>query len=192
MLGIAFTEFTEMVEEKFSAELADRLLIATEANLESKGIYTAVGYYNHTEMLVLVSELSRITGIPVDTLVRTYGRHLFGRFHRRYPNFFLHITDTMSFLSEIESHIHREVRKLYPAAELPSFQCTRHSANEMTMIYRSSRPFAQLAFGLIEGCAAHFGEALEIEFEDLSDGGMTHAKFTIKQASHCDGKLEHA
>ena len=151
--------------------------------LESQGIYTAVGYYNHSEMLVLVSELSRMTQISTSDLIRSYGKHLFGQFHHRYPDFFLNIDNTMSFLSGVEEHIHKEVRKLYPAAELPTFECERISDHEMTMIYSSSRPFAFLALGLIEGCMEHFAEPLTIAFEDLSNGEMTHAKFIINRHS---------
>ncbi len=52
MKGIVFTEFLEMVEEKFSPELADR--IVEEAELPSGGVYTTVGTYNHGEMIKLV------------------------------------------------------------------------------------------------------------------------------------------
>ena len=179
MLGIVFTEFTEMVEEKFSVNLLDELITATEARLASRGVYTAVGNYDHAEILELVAELSRLTDVPVPDLVRTYGKHLFGRFYHRYPGFFEDVADSMSFLFRVESHIHREVRKLYDSAELPSFDCEKTSDNTMVMTYRSSRPFAFLALGLIEGCAEHFGECLEIDFKDLSHGQMTHAQFDI-------------
>ena len=51
----------------------------------------------------------------------------------------------------------------------------------MRLTYQSTRPFAPLAEGLIRGCLAHFGEAADIEIEDLSAGAGTAARFLITQ-----------
>lgn len=47
MKGIIFTEFLEMVEDRFSPEIADRIIEASD--LPSRGVYTAVGTYDHTD-----------------------------------------------------------------------------------------------------------------------------------------------
>ena len=83
MKGIVFTEFLEMVEGKFSPELADRIVDA--AGLASGGVYTTVGTYNHVEMIKLVSCLSKETGIDTPDLMRVFGEYLFGRFYVLYP-----------------------------------------------------------------------------------------------------------
>ncbi len=56
MKGIVFTEFIEMVESKFGFDMMDDII--ESANLPSGGIYTAVGTYDHTEMVQLVIEIS--------------------------------------------------------------------------------------------------------------------------------------
>lgn len=185
MLGIVFTEFCEMVEDKYSPDLLDEVLETSEAALNSGGIYTAVGDYDHNEMLVLVANLAERTQSSVPELVRIYGYHLFGRFLERYPSFFSNIGDSLTFLENVETHIHREVQKLYPTAQLPTFTCERQGGDSMTMIYKSARPFSMLALGLIEGCGDHFKERLQIDYTDLSDGNMTSARFVInrKQAN---------
>ena len=61
-----------------------------------------------------------------------------------------------------------EVLKLAPDSELPTFQHERLSDDSMTMIYRSKRCFADLAQGLMEGCAKHFDEDIDIARENLS------------------------
>ena len=48
MKGIVFTEFLDLVEAKFGAEVLEEMLDA--ADLKSGGAYTAVGYYDHAEM----------------------------------------------------------------------------------------------------------------------------------------------
>ncbi len=179
MKGIVFCEFVEMMEQEFSADMADEII--SGAALESGGAYTTVGTYDHHEMLALVTRLSEKTGTPVPDLVEAFGRYLFGRFVELYPSFFEGVDGAFSFLDRIEEHVHVEVRKLYPDAELPTFETSRTDDNTMVMVYRSTRPFADLARGLIEGCVAHYGEAVDVQMEDLSDEGRTHVRFTLKR-----------
>ena len=169
MKGVVFTEFLEMVEDRFSPEMADRIIEGAE--LASGGVYTAVGTYDHGEMIQLVSCLSEETGIPAAELVRSFGTYLFGRFHTIFPKYFEDVSSAF--------YIHVEVGKLYPDAELPSFDCDTSRPGCLCLTYRSSRPFAALAEGLIRGCVAHYGEAVDIAVEDLSDGAGTAARFLL-------------
>ena len=177
MKGIVFTEFLEMVEGKFSPELADRII--ERAELASDGVYTAVGTYDHVEMVKLVSCLSTETGIDTADLLRSFGAYMFERFYVLFPKYFEGIKSSFGFLEKIEDYIHVEVRKLYPEAELPSFQCNSSQPGSLRLTYRSTRPFATLAEGLIRGCVAHYRETADIEIEDLSNGAGTAARFHI-------------
>ena len=67
MKGIVLTEPLEIVESKFSPELADRII--TEAALLFGGVYKAVETYPHTEMIALVTCLSVETGIDTAELL---------------------------------------------------------------------------------------------------------------------------
>lgn len=169
MKGVVFTEFLELVEDKFSPEIADRII--AESDLESGGAYTAVGTYDYGEMVALVSTLSRVANTPVPDLLNAYGRHLFTRFHELYPAFFEDKASAFEFLADVDRYIHIEVKKLYPDAELPKFDIRTNGGARMEMTYRSPRCLADFAVGLIEGCAKHFGEAIEIRREDISAGG---------------------
>ena len=177
MKGMVFTEFLEMVEEKFSPDMAERIIESAE--LESGGAYTTVGTYDHHEMIALVTCLSRETGIPASQLIRTFGEHLFERFHHLFPNYFDGVPSAFDFLRHVNDYIHIEVRKLYPDAELPTFACETPLPDQLSMTYRSTRPFAPLAEGLIRGCIAHYGEPIEVGIEDLSDGAGTAARFLL-------------
>jgi hypothetical protein len=180
MKGIVFTEFLEMVEHKFSADMVDRII--DEADVASGGAYSAVGTYPHGELVALVVKLSEATGVPVPDLVKTFGRHLFGQFVKGYPAFFAGVPSAFAFLERIENHIHVEVRKLYPDAELPTFECTSRGPATLELVYRSSRGFADLAEGLMLGCFDHFGEPTRITREDLSGGNGTAVRFTLVRA----------
>src|SRR4051794_37160990 len=86
MKGIVFTEFLEMIENEFSPEMVD--LILDQADLPSGGVYTTVGTYDHTEMIELVSHLSRETNLSSAELMRSFGVHLFDRFFTLFPAYF--------------------------------------------------------------------------------------------------------
>ena len=177
MKGIVFTEFLEMVEDKFSPEIADKIIEASK--LPSDGAYTAVGTYDHSELVSLVGNLSEETDIDIPLLIQTFGIYMFGRFKALYPSFFEGNLSTFGFLQLIENHVHIEVKKLYPEAELPTFDTTLINEKTLEMIYTSKRPFAPLAHGLMLGCIENYNESIEITQEDLSGGDNKHVKFTL-------------
>ena len=179
MKGVVFTEFLEMVESSFSPLVADRIIEQSE--LPSGGAYTAIGTYDHDEMVSLVSQLSSETGTPVPELLQGFGGYLFGRFVAGYPMFFEGQSSAFDFLATVHNHIHTEVRKLYADAELPSLEHERPEPNRMVMDYRSSRGPADLAEGLIRACIEHFKETIAVSREDLSDGQNTHVRFVLEQ-----------
>ena len=176
MKGIVFTELIEMVEDDLGIDIADRMI--QNSNTERHGAYTAVGTYDHGELIQLVIALSKETQIPVPQLVQAFGKHLFARFVVLYPQFFAHVESAMQFLPLIETYIHVEVRKLYPDAELPSFDCETDD-NVLRMTYQSARPFADLAEGLVRACVEHFGDAVDVQRQDLGQCDGTQARFTL-------------
>jgi hypothetical protein len=175
--GIVFTEFLEMVEDKFSLAMVDQII--QRSGLESGGVYTAVGTYPPAEMVRLVTELSSASGVAVPDLLKTFGRHLLTRFAKGFPQFFEGTNSALTFLQHVEDYIHVEVRKLYPDAELPTFECDASVPGRLVMDYRSPRRLADLAEGLMQGCADYFGESIEITRNDLSSGGGEHVRFTL-------------
>ncbi len=180
MKGIVFTEFIEMVEQKFSTSVANRLL--DESDLPSGGAYTAVGTYDHQELVSMVVKLSEISGLPVPVLIKAFGNYLFGRFHTLYPAFFKGVTSALDFLARIEDIIHAEVLKLYPDAQLPRFEITRPDSNTVIMTYHSERHFGDLAEGLIEACIEHFGDPVSLTRENLTEPGQP-VRFTLRKTA---------
>ena len=106
MKGMVFTEFLDMVELKFSADMVEALALRS--------------------------------GVPVPTLVHAFGPHFFWRLYALYPDCFSGIPSALDFLEGIETVIHTEVRKLYPDAQLPEFDCVR-TASGLDMVYSSPR-----------------------------------------------------
>lgn len=168
MKGIVFTEFLELVEEKFGLAAVDEIIENTD--LESGGAYTAVGTYPHEEMVGLLVSLSNKSGIPIPKLLNLFGHHLFNTFNKGYSMFFEGINHPFDLLEQIDRHIHVEVKKLYPDAELPRFE-TKRDGNKMEMVYSSERKLSDLAIGLIEAAAIHYEKDIAIETELIHDDG---------------------
>jgi predicted hydrocarbon binding protein len=177
MKGIVFTEFLEMVENAHGADTTDELLDLPE--LASGGAYTSVGTYEFEELSCMVVKLSELLDVPVDSLLRDYGEHLFSCFVTGFPAMFDGQDDCRQFLLGVHDRIHVEVRKLYPEAELPAFDC-KIDGDELVMNYQSSRPLARFAEGLIHGCLKHFGEQSEVTCTLTGDRTGHEAQFRIK------------
>jgi len=177
MKGMVFTEFVEMVEDVFTPEVADRMI--TESKVSSGGGYTSVGKYDYMELMRMVGKLSEITNTPSPELVKSFGRYLLPRFKQGHSDFFASHDNTFDFLESVNDTIHREVLKLYPDAELPHFETDR-IGNQLLMTYRSKRPLADLAVGLIEGAFDAYDEAFVMEREDSKEGDYHISSFSLQ------------
>ena len=176
MKGIVFTEFLEMVESKFGLETVDKII--ERAELKTGGAYTSIGTYEFNEMLQLILNLSNEVNIPVDDLIHAFGIHFFEHLEKTHPNIFELYKNPMDFLNSVEGHIHVQVRKIYPGAELPTFEVTHRSSNSMEMIYTSQRALYKFAEALMLKTFEHFHTECTITYEKLNSEG-TRVKFNI-------------
>jgi len=179
MKGVVFTEFLNLVENIYSADMVDDII--DSANLASGGAYTAVGTYDHGEMGKLLIELSKRTEATVPELLKAYGQHLFDRFFEDYPQLFEGIEESFGFLDTIENVIHVEVKKLYPDAELPEIETVEISTDHMKMIYRSPRCLGDFAEGLMQGCFKHFKDDVLMTRKDEHEGRIV--KFELHKST---------
>jgi heme-NO-binding protein len=176
MKGIIFTSFLEMIEEKLGIDFVDEII--EETNPASGGSYTAVGYYDHNELVNLVVRTSEKTNQPVDDLLLGYGRYLFEIFVVDYAEMIGEVSNIMDFLERVESYIHPEVKKLYPESSPPTFVVELREDNKMIFIYESKRSMSMVAKGLIEKGAEHFEEKFKIEMDNIEDDG-SKVRFTL-------------
>ena len=177
MKGMVFTEFIDMVEDKFGLEVVDEIIMSSD--LKTGGVYTAVGTYDHKELLTLVNKLSQKVNVSVSVLLRTYGEELFKVFVTKYNPLFTRYDNTLDFLEGVDQHIHVEVSKLYPDADLPKLVFDRTSKDSITLIYESERKLSDFGIGLIYGCSKYFNEKITVDTEDKSGGKGHKIEITI-------------
>ena len=176
MKGVIFAEMLRWVDEAFSPSVTDAMI--TRSGVASNGEYTTVGNYAHQEALALLATLADMSGRTIADLAQSYGTWLAARFAVLYPEMFEGYGDARGFLRDIDGHIHREMHKLYPDARTPSVLAAGDDQH-LTITYSSHRPLADIAFGLVVGTIAHFGEDFEVE-RDASIAGSNDARFVIR------------
>ncbi|CAH1531427.1 Guanylate cyclase [Vibrio jasicida] len=169
MKGIIFTEFMELVEEKFGLEVLDQVLDLSN----DEGIYTSVGSYDHRDLVKLIVNLSKVSDIPPETLQEVFGECVFQSLLKSIPNYasLQQCSTTFQFVRHVEDFIHVEVKKLYPDANPPQFDFISEAESEMVFDYRSARCMAHVCVGLIQGCANHFNETIKIKHQNQSEDG---------------------
>ncbi len=143
--------------------------------------FTSVGNYPHEDLVGMIAVLSKRTGIALNDLLTTFGRHLYAMFQTKFPHFLEHHTDPLDILEGIETVIHTEVRKLYPEARLPQFDCERSDKDTLIMSYSSTRPFAGVADGLIHACIDSFDFHIDVERVDHDVEQGSASTFTLKR-----------
>ena len=178
MKGIVFTEFLDLVEDKFGIEMVDKIIM--QSNLDSEGAYTSIGTYSFSEMLQLLQNLSSNTEISIDNLLLIYAEHFFSVLRDSYPGLLETYKDPIEMLASIEDHIHVEVRKIYPDAELPTFIVEHKNENSLIMVYKSNRAMHHFGLGLMNKTFEHFNSSAEIVLEKINENG-TEVRFFINK-----------
>lgn len=154
MKGIILSEFVEYIEEQLGEATAQKII--DDSGVESDGAYSRVGMYDYQELIQLLTQAVAETETEADVLLEGFSDHLFKMFKRDYSVFFDGVGSAAEMLSQIDNHIHVEVKKLYPDAELPSFNYV-HEGNKLTLNYTSPRPLASVAQSLVGACIKYFG-----------------------------------
>lgn len=129
-------------------------------------------------MLQLLEHLSKNTFISIDNLLLVYAEHFFSVIEKSYPDLLATYKDPIEMISSIENHIHVEVRKIYPDAELPTFEVIEKTNDTLTMIYKSNRAMHHFGLGLMNKTFEHFNSTATIDLEKIKEDG-TEVRFVI-------------
>jgi len=176
MKGLLFCEFIEFAEQQLGEELTQEIIDSAE--LESQGAYSRVGFYDYQELIQLLTSTSKHTGKEAGELLQGFANHLFVVFKRDYAGFFDGMDNAASMLKTIDDHIHVEVKKLYPDAELPRF-VYEEKGDELHLFYESPRPLAGIAHALINACLQFFENKEQLKSYTFSDD-QKQASFIIQ------------
>ena len=178
MKGVVFTEFLEHAEGQIGPIELERMI--DRCPLHSGGAYTSVGTYPCSEMVSLVVAFATITGDAPASVLRGFGRRLNQTFATAYPQYY-QTSSYFDFIESIDSHIHVEVQKLYPDAELPKFSTVSRDETTLVIDYLSSRNLEDLAHGLLEASAETFGEVISVQPSIITQDGQRIVRFRLEK-----------
>ena len=168
MKGLIFSELIRFMEEEQGTLFVEEVIAA--ADLPNDAAFSRIGDYPTAHALLLVGAASKLSGIPVAVLCEVFGTFLFHRFVVLYPDIMSSYSNAESMLEHVRAHIHEDMKVLYPDATPPEVTADSQDG-ECVVEYRSHRPLAHIAFGLIRGCLEHYGENRQIEWVSRSESG---------------------
>ena len=179
MKGLLFCEFIEFLEEQIGDDETQEIIDSAE--LASEGAYSRVGFYDYQELIQLLVTTAAYTQKEAGDLLQSFANHLFMVFKRDYSSFFDGVTSAAEMLKTIDDHIHVEVKKLYPDAELPEFRY-EEKGKELHLYYSSPRPLAGVAHALINACLFYYKNEQFLDSHEISNDQKS-AHFVISKTT---------
>ncbi|MDX1442566.1 MAG: heme NO-binding domain-containing protein [Gammaproteobacteria bacterium] len=167
-LFLAFT--IDYLEERFGLDVLDEVIGSLD--LVTEGAYTAVSSYPTQELLSIVFGVADRVAISREILMQDVGEALIPALRQRHPGAFEEVHNTLDFVSKVHEHIHLAVRQRYPGTRPPDLLVSRRG-KVGHIVYRSSRPLADLAIGMLRGCIAMFGGNERVEILATDERGFS-------------------
>ena len=178
MQGIVYTILADMVVENYGMALWNEVI--SESELESGGAFTAGAQYNDSELIGIVNQLSLRLSVPANDLIRGYGEYLFPKLLEQLPLDDLDMSSMRAFLLQVDSVIHKEVKRIHSNAYLPSFEYEENGQDNLTMLYRSKRKLCALSEGLLAGASKYFSTPITINHSKCMHRGDDHCRLEIQ------------
>lgn len=166
MKGIMFNLMESVIEEQFGEDLWDSLL----DDIGCDTGFTSLGMYEDKVMIDLVDALAARMSWSQGAALVWFGRKAFPKLDERYPQLVRAFGSTAELVRHLDHVIHPEVHKVYPDAELPSFD-VRDVEDGLLVIYKSKKRLCSLAEGFIFGAASVFGEEVDLTHTECMHEG---------------------
>lgn len=176
MKGLVFV----LLENRIRADHGDQAWdeILEETGLE--GVYTTVGDYPYQEFVALLEAAEPYIGERGREAQRWFGRRALHQLAEEFFELFEPHDSTRAFALTINDVIHPEVRKLYPGAEVPTFDIDEAPAEgDLLLRYNSGRGLCSFAEGLLEGTADLYGETITVEQPACVHEGDPHCDLVL-------------
>lgn len=177
MQGIIFNALEEFVLENASMEVWNEVLDTSQ--VKSGGVYTAGMSYNDEEILALATSLCDVLKIPLHDGLKLFGEFLFGFLLSRGPVELNDYANSQSLLTELESVIHRDVKRVHPDAYTPLFEYTPKTDTTGLLTYFSKRKLCVVAEGLLKGAAKHFEQEVELTHTECMHDNFEKCKWDV-------------
>lgn len=185
MLGLIFMTWEKYLATRFgNALLQNYRMQMGETSAEA---LVASRYYDDELMLRGVGIVSTITRMPVDMLLREYGRYfIINALTGKLCAYLLTQVHSGRELLLAMRDAHARQRVAFEGATPPVFEYGESTRpNEVLVTYRSERHLCALLYGTIEGAALRYNEQVQIVehtcMKEGADACRIEALFTLKE-----------
>jgi hypothetical protein len=174
MKGYIFTEFLEMVEDRYGFVLMDRIIL--NANLESDGVYTSVGSYPQKELIELMKQLSIEIKEDIKTIMMYTGERIYNTSLNTFNKKLLLLEMNFPFIERLKNYLTNECRSIFNNDEILNVKFTSEENSLIAHFEFKEVETSLLMEGIIKGCISVMGESVNINVKNsfLMDQASTH------------------
>lgn len=185
MHGLIFVTWEKYLSERFGPSLLQRYRSSIGETPASAPLASRV--YDDATLLAGVGEAHRLTALPVDTLLREYGRYfLLNGLTRHLCIYLLEQAHSGYDLLLCMRQAHAQMRLTPDALTPPLFAYEAlpgEQNNALRLLYDSSRQLCPLLIGAIEGAAQRYNEHVSIVEQTCMRQGALVCSFDIHFSS---------
>jgi len=164
------------------AEAWDRIVRETALQTVDGG-FLGPATYPDEDLYALFRTASAMAGQPVNKMYRAFGRFAFPDLVAAFPGSLPAGVTAKQFLMTVDRMMHIEVHKLQPGPHRPYLTYEDPGPDRLVMLYRSSRGLCDLAAGLIDGTADHFGQVIVQAHTECMRDGHPACRFELQFAA---------
>ena len=130
--------------------------VYNNCKFEGEGIFIRPGNYPDADLFELVNQTVSHLEITHQQAHRSFGKWMFKHLAKLVPEPMVKVEHPKTFLMQLNQIHEVELKKLWPDAFPPRFECEDTGANTMRFTYDSPRQLFDLVDGVLEGVAEYY------------------------------------
>lgn len=181
MHGLIFVTWEKYLAERFKGSVLGQYRDAIGETPATSPLASRV--YDDKMLLTGVDVASRITGMPVERLLREYGRYfIINGLTGRLCTYLLTQVHSGRDLLLTMRDAHEQMSRLPDGLTPPMFQYATlpHTPNGLILIYDSPRKLCAVLMGAIEGAAELYGEQVYVVERSCMKRGEAVCRFELR------------
>ncbi len=181
MHGLIFVTWEQYLSERFGSPLLSQYRLKIGETDTSAPLVTQV--YDDEHILAGVKTASQLTSLPMETLLREYGRYfILNGLTSHLCAYLLNNVQNARELLLTMRQAHAQIRHTSPQITPPLFtyEFLPNDDESLVCVYDSPRHLCDVLVGAIEGAAERFGE--EVAFQEIScmKRGASTCRFLVR------------
>jgi len=181
MHGVIFFLLQRFTDNAFGSDGWTSLF--EEAGLPLK-TYSPATSHPDDELYRLIGAAAEIANRPESEIIESFGEYIAPELLALHPDHVDKQWKTLDLLVNTETVLHRVVRSTDPEADPPVLRAQYVKANEVQLIYASTRKLCPLIKGIVRGLSRRFRENIVINEDACMHNGDPFCSFHFTDVAH--------